>query len=51
MKANKNHFRPISEQACALPKTPKEIAEETAGAINNVSNYLSTLRKLGLAVA
>jgi DNA-binding transcriptional ArsR family regulator len=30
------------------PRTPKELAEQTGVALNNVSNYLATLRELGL---
>jgi DNA-binding transcriptional ArsR family regulator len=34
--------------ANSSPKTPTEIAEQTGAAINNVSNYLTTLQELGL---
>ncbi len=30
------------------PMTPKELAEQTGAALNNISNYLATLRELGL---
>ena len=48
VKNSKHRSEIIKLLAKSSPKTPKEIAQETAVAINNVSNYLSTLRKLGV---
>jgi len=48
VKSSKHRTRIIKLLAQSPPKTPKELAEQIGVALNNVSNYLATLRELGL---
>lgn len=48
VKGSKYRSKIVKLLAESSPKTPKELAEQTGAALNNVSNYLATLSELGL---
>lgn len=48
VKSSKHRSKIIELLANSSPKTPKELAEQTGAALNNVSNYLATLQELEL---
>jgi len=48
VRSSKHRSKIIELLAGSSPKTPRDLAEQTGVALNNVSNYLATLRELGL---